>query len=62
MFFYHSMRSIQGVTFLSLYHILMLIFDVHYFPVKVISKQVAIIVSHSHLLLFLHAHDFTLSS
>jgi len=47
---YHSTLSIQAITFLSLYNILTLTFNSHSIPVKVISKQAAVVVSHPHLL------------
>jgi len=64
---YRRTRSIQVFTFLLLYDILMITFNSHYIPVKVILKQAAvsvpiiptyllqvisISVSHTHLLLF----------
>lgn len=42
------MRSIKVITYLSLYNISTLTFNIHYIPIKVISKQTAISVSHSH--------------
>jgi len=46
---YHSMRSFKVITFLSLSDILTLMFNSQHIPVKVILKQAAICVSHSHL-------------
>jgi len=47
--FYHSMRSIRAITFLSLYGMLTLMFNSRYNPFKVIFNQAAVLVSHSHL-------------
>jgi len=44
------MRSIQAVTFPSLYDILMLMFNSHYIPVTIILKQAGFNFVHSHLL------------
>jgi len=38
------------MTYFALYDILTFMFDLHYIPIKLISKQADVIVTHSHLL------------
>jgi len=49
---------VQASTFLSLYDILTLMFDLHSIPIKVVFKQSAIAFSHSNLYLFFGANIF----